>query len=93
MCVPLNNEAVALACHGQILGRREIPENMSAFFSARVYADLEGLECSERAGNIINRKIRLFYIEAVSKFFSQLRKKIFFFALQKIFFRVENVGF
>ena len=33
--------------------------------------------------NIINQKIRLFYIEVVSKFFSQLRKKYIFFAINK----------
>ena len=46
---------------------------------------LEGLECSERAKNIINRKISFFYIEAIPKFFSQLRLKIFFRARQKYF--------
>ena len=45
--------------------------------------ELEGLECPERAENIINGKIGNFYIENISNFFSQLRKKKFFFALTK----------
>ena len=47
------------------------------------------LECSERAENHINRKSIIFYIEAIPKFFSQLRKKNFFFRVQikiRIFF-------
>ena len=44
---------------------------------------LEGLECSEHAENLINRKIIFFYIEAVPQFFSQLRKKILFFLDRK----------
>ena len=36
-------------------------------------------------GNLINRKIRFFYIETMSKFFSQLRKKITFFSRSKKF--------
>ena len=40
--------------------------------------ELEGLECPEGAENIINGKIGNFYIENISTFFSQLRKKIFF---------------
>ena len=43
---------------------------------------LEGLECSERAKNIINQKISFFYIEAIPQKFSQLRKK-------NVFFRVH----
>ena len=38
--------------------------------------DLEGLECSEHAKNIRNRKISFFY--RIRKIFSQLRFKIFF---------------
>ena len=38
----------------------------------------EGLECSKRAENLMNRKNTLFYIEAVPQIFSQLRKKPFF---------------
>ena len=34
------------------------------------------IECPEHAENLINRKIRRFYIEMISNFFSQLRKKI-----------------
>ena len=48
-------------------------------------ADLEGLECSKHDGNIINRKMGHFYIEAIPKLFSQLRKKIYFFRVQKKF--------
>ena len=35
----------------------------------------ERLECSKRCENIINRKIIIFYIEAIPQFFFQLRKK------------------
>ena len=49
-----------------------------ALLWANARADLEGLECSKRVGNTINRKITNFYIEAIPNFFSQLRKKIFF---------------
>ena len=45
----------------------------------------EGLECSERAENLINRKIGTFYIETISQNFSQLRQKIFFRARSKTF--------
>ena len=34
-------------------------------------------ECRKRSGNLINRKLSEFYIEAVPRFFFQLRKKIF----------------
>ena len=44
---------------------------------------MEGLECPKRVENIINRKIINFYIEAMPKFFSQLRKKIFFSSSEK----------
>ena len=45
-------------------------------------SDLEGLECSERSENLINRKIGIFYFENIS----------FFFHTQKNI-RVENVVF
>ena len=50
---------------------------------------LERLERSKRAVNLINRKFRQFYIEAIPKKKSQLRKKMFFLRLEKIanFFR------
>ena len=56
-------------------------------------APLEGLERSERAENLINRKIRIFYIEAIPQKISQLRKKNFFllahfFFKEKIFFGI-----
>ena len=41
------------------------------------------LPCSKRSENIINRKIRQFYIETISKKKSQLPKKIYFFRVQK----------
>ena len=37
---------------------------------------LDGLECSERAENIINRKNIFFYIEAIPFFFSTPTKNI-----------------
>ena len=37
-----------------------------------------------RSENIINRKIIIFYIEAIPNFFSQLRQKIFFRGPKKI---------
>ena len=60
---------------------------------------LEGLECSERAENIINRKIMIFYIVAISmkilKIFSDLKNPQFFlspnfFGRAKFFFGVEK---
>ena len=36
-------------------------------------------------GNLINRKNRFFYIEAIPKLFSQLRKKYIFFAIEFFF--------
>ena len=39
----------------------------------------------KRDKNITNREIRFFHVEAIPKFFSQLRKKYFFAALKKTF--------
>ena len=39
---------------------------------------MKGLECSICFGNIINRKVRNLYIEAIPKKKSQLRKKYIF---------------
>ena len=53
------------------------------------------LPCSKRSENIINRKSRNFYIEAIPNFFSQLRKKIYFFRTRKKFgdiFQILNFG-
>ena len=64
-----------------------------ALLWANARADLKGLECSKRVGNTINRKITNFYIEAIPKKFSQLRKTIFFFSSSKKcskFFRPKN---
>ena len=46
-------------------------------------SDLEELEYPEHLENLINRKITIFYIEAVLNFFFQLRKKIFFWDRKK----------
>ena len=46
-------------------------------------SDLEELEYPEHAKNLINRKITIFYIEAIPQKISQLRKKIFFFETKK----------
>ena len=50
------------------------------------------LPYSKRSENIINRKIRQFYIEAIPQFFSQLRKKFFFseFKKKSKFFRPKK---
>ena len=48
-----------------------------------VVASMEGLECSKRAENIINRKVSIFYIETVLNFFFQLRKIIFLRSTEK----------
>jgi hypothetical protein len=47
-----------------------------------------GLACSKCAENLINRKIGIFYIEAVPPFFSRLQKKS-----KKIFEKIEIFGF
>jgi hypothetical protein len=54
------------------------------FFSPTDLEDLDGLECSEQAENIINGKIWFFYIEAVPPKKFQLRKKYFFEVKKKI---------
>ena len=41
------------------------------------------LPCSKRSENIVNRKIRFFYIKAIPRNFSQLQKNIIFFEVQK----------
>ena len=43
-------------------------------------------DCRNRSGNLINRKISLFYMEAIPNFFSQLQK-IFFLERKKYFFK------
>ena len=50
---------------------------MCIFFVYFAIASMKGLERLKGAENIINRKISIFYIEAVLNFFFQLRK-IFF---------------
>ena len=52
-------------------------------FRKNITHDLEGLECSDRAENLINRKIIKFYIETMSNFFLNSEKKITFFLDQK----------
>ena len=37
------------------------------------FDDLEELECSEHAKNLINQKLTIFYIEIISQNVSQLR--------------------
>ena len=46
---------------------------------------MEGLECSERAKNLINRKIGILYFEAIPRKIPQLQENIYFFALKNIF--------
>ena len=56
------------------------------------FDDLEELECSEHAKNLINQQLTIFYIETISHFFFQLRKKIFFrniFFLRKSWFSIK----
>ena len=48
-----------------------------------VVASMKGLESWKRAENIINRKMGCFYIEAMTKIFSQVRKSIFCWDLKK----------
>ena len=38
------------------------------------FSSMEGLECSKRDENIINRKVLIFYIETVLNFLFQVRK-------------------
>ena len=53
-------------------------EAIPKFFSTPEIVDFEGIECSVRAENIINRKITIFYIEAISKKKVPTSKKIVF---------------
>ena len=60
-------------------------------------SDLEELEYPEHLENLINRKITIFYIEAIPKKISQLRKKYIFFQPRtdekNIFFlRIEKIS-
>ena len=47
-------------------------------------------ECQNPSGNIINRKLSIFYIEAVPQLFFQLQKKYFFRDQDFWFFRFSG---
>ena len=66
------------ACYSSLFWAKrygKYPFYICSFLYFNALAELAGLECSECAGNLINRKITIFYIEAIPTFFSQLRKK------------------
>ena len=62
-----------IQCVHHVEGRFGERKNVLACLTLRG----EGLECSKRAENIINREITIFYIEAIPPKNCQLRKKYF----------------
>ena len=71
---PLSEASRAAIRNGRA-GISVLCKKPTIFFSG---AEGEGLECSDHAENIINRKIGTFYMEAIPPKIFQLRQKIFF---------------